>query len=855
MNSKQFLESTTSGAIASVSQPLGSVHRRKNIGKGVYPNQKSGSLFTGKKTKKKFSNTVKETEDYVAPEITWDSLDEGLSVKDKISIIEEYALTGSLTESVEQDTKDYFISLASMSDDPEKNKEYIVVPLALLSNGVRILNEPTIMEFIRYDNDGMIFRYEGIEKTYPSKTIREKSVFYTSTFATKESYDKFRMIMILKFDTKLPEVNIHIKENKGNTIMKDNQKRSIGEASFTAVASMHAATRKKAPQKADSKHGIKVGDHVDTTDGKSGKVSFVDGETVHVPGTNPYYPDKVKHYKASELKKSVSESKDPVWNKGTPMPKDYTCSCGIHVHPSVSKPNAIHTKDCPYAKKKGVSEAKLDEEDIVIRPGQGNRIKPGFIPRDKARGKGVYPNEKGGNLLTGKKTNKKYANSVNESTHKHSNMDQWLDHAERSGYKVVKGQGGWDAHAVDKNNQEMGTFSVDWGSQAHGKGYLKSKQPKTLDEAKLDEEDVIIVPGQGNRIKPGFIPRDKDRTDHEVEMAKSDLFQSAKNAKHVYELIKDIPETVGIEGWVQEKIIKASDYLNTVREYLEHKQNDYRAMAEGEKTQVKDRKTGKMYDPDAEFNERLDEIVGGQIEPQFSVKSNKGVYKYSTEIDDGDPDVNKIWHILTLPDGTTKTINFTPYSIMSKQDLINYLKLGMPDKAGNTTLDSEWLSGMAQQMVQEGKSIGSNDYFRRRQREEDIISGKKSPRKKALTQTSDYATRREQEKKKDVSESIKPKHIVGGLALVAALMGADHLTSAKQTPLGKALAAAAQQGDQDAARYLTNLDHLVDTKQSALVTKLANKYLHKTTQDKTQTDTSGIKRESSIIKGLKEAKK
>lgn len=102
------------------------------------------------------------------------------------------------------------------------------------------------------------------------------------------------------------------------------------------------------------------------------------------------------------------------------------------------------------------------------------------------------------------------------------------------------------------------------------KGYIRLG----VSEAKLDEEDVIIVPGQGNRIKPGFIPRDKDRTDHEVEMAKSDLFQANKNAKKIYELIKNIPETVGIEGWVQEKIIKANDYLNTVREYLEHKQVD-----------------------------------------------------------------------------------------------------------------------------------------------------------------------------------------------------------------------------------------------------------------------------------------
>lgn len=136
------------------------------------------------------------------------------------------------------------------------------------------------------------------------------------------------------------------------------------------------------------------------------------------------------------------------------------------------------------------------------------------VGKTQTRGKGIYPNEKGGNLLTGKKTNKKFANSKS----------------------------------------------------------VKESQEQSVSEAKLDEEDIIIVPGQGNRHKPGFIPKAKDRTDHEVEMAKSDLFQSAKNAKKVYELIKDIPETVGIEGWVQEKIIKANDYLNTVREYLEHKQ-------------------------------------------------------------------------------------------------------------------------------------------------------------------------------------------------------------------------------------------------------------------------------------------
>lgn len=89
--------------------------------------------------------------------------------------------------------------------------------------------------------------------------------------------------------------------------------------------------------------------------------------------------------KKSKTKESVvegSEEKDPIWNKGTPMPKDYTCSCGIHVHPSVKKPGAIHAKDCPYAEKQGVAE------------GTNKRIKGGDPCRDKYKMVGMK--QKGG---------------------------------------------------------------------------------------------------------------------------------------------------------------------------------------------------------------------------------------------------------------------------------------------------------------------------------------------------------------------------------------------------------------------------------------------------------------------------
>jgi hypothetical protein len=64
-------------------------------------------------------------------------------------------------------------------------------------------------------------------------------------------------------------------------------------------------------------------------------------------------------------------------------------------------------------------------------------------------------------------------------------------------------------------------------------------------------------------------------------MARSDLYSAAKNAKQVYSMIHSVSEDEGLEGWVQEKIIKANDYLNTVREYLEGKQIQQESVVEG----------------------------------------------------------------------------------------------------------------------------------------------------------------------------------------------------------------------------------------------------------------------------------
>jgi len=181
----------------------------------------------------------------------------------------------------------------------------------------------------------------------------------------------------------------------------------------------------------------------------------------------------------------------------------------------------------------------------------------------QSRNASIYGGKKVGNLLTGKKTNKKYANSkVNESF---DTKQKVIDYFVKKGKTAAQGASAWE-------RGWRGPKSKTSNTPVANKPRVDYMAKYDLDEAKLKEDDVIIVPGQGHRLKSGFIPHDKDRTDHEVEMAKSDLFQAAKNAKQVYELIHDLTEEEGLEGWVQEKIIKANDYLNTVREYLEGKQ-------------------------------------------------------------------------------------------------------------------------------------------------------------------------------------------------------------------------------------------------------------------------------------------
>jgi hypothetical protein len=58
--------------------------------------------------------------------------------------------------------------------------------------------------------------------------------------------------------------------------------------------------------------------------------------------------------------------------------------------------------------------------------------------------------------------------------------------------------------------------------------------------------------------------------DHEVQMARQELYRAAKLAFMTHELMKQVSERQGIEGWVASKITRAADYIETVFDYLDY---------------------------------------------------------------------------------------------------------------------------------------------------------------------------------------------------------------------------------------------------------------------------------------------
>lgn len=93
-----------------------------------------------------------------------------------------------------------------------------------------------------------------------------------------------------------------------------------------------------------------------------------------------------------------------------------------------------------------------------------------------------------------------------------------------------------------------------------------------ITELGLPQDQITSAMPMDNRILPQQVPVSEygSHPDHEVQMARGELYRAAKCAMSLEKMLKHINEEQGLEGWVQAKITKAADYLESVYHYLDY---------------------------------------------------------------------------------------------------------------------------------------------------------------------------------------------------------------------------------------------------------------------------------------------
>ena len=111
-------------------------------------------------------------------------------------------------------------------------------------------------------------------------------------------------------------------------------------------------------------------------------------------------------------------------------------------------------------------------------------------------------------------------------------------------------------------NTAMGlaeSFNAQQLVKAHSNRYM-IQLPDTVNS--IDECDC-----QAGQLQPATY---NQYPDHEVQMARQELYRTAKLAIQAHELLKHVGERQGLEGWVQSKLTRAADYIETVFDYLDY---------------------------------------------------------------------------------------------------------------------------------------------------------------------------------------------------------------------------------------------------------------------------------------------
>jgi hypothetical protein len=85
---------------------------------------------------------------------------------------------------------------------------------------------------------------------------------------------------------------------------------------------------------------------------------------------------------------------------------------------------------------------------------------------------------------------------------------------------------------------------------------------------------AAVLKKQNEAVKEGLGDlAHRAEQDHEVQMARAELYKLAKYAIKLHDMLKSVSEAEGLEGWVQSKITKSADMIGSVYHHLDYQES------------------------------------------------------------------------------------------------------------------------------------------------------------------------------------------------------------------------------------------------------------------------------------------
>ncbi len=207
------------------------------------------------------------------------------------------------------------------------------------------------------------------------------------------------------------------------------------------------------------------------------------------------------------------------------------------------------TKDIPRKEKhKGKAyDINTDESGIMYRAGVKKYGKAGMKAIQSAAGKGASHQE------IGKIKDKHLKDEVGETA----------TPGATSAGNIATVANPHIANSKAKPKKQKPTDNA-LDNKSHGLFGQPLKRLNNSKETQMKSKDLI----QENLADEAS----KVEQDHEVQMARAQLYKIAKYSIKLHEMLKHVSEQEGLEGWVQSKITKASDYIGAVYHNMDYEQ-------------------------------------------------------------------------------------------------------------------------------------------------------------------------------------------------------------------------------------------------------------------------------------------